>query len=138
MPLLQKIIWNRRHLIPAGHLSIWITSQKYRQIPYQIRVAFTHLIIFKLSNTEMNAIIEEHCPINVNEFKDICNYVYQKPHDFLFMCIENDFNNMFYRNFNKLKISNDKNIFNNFNGTEKNTEKNQEKNSEKTTNKETI
>lgn len=52
-------IFNRRHLLNNGMISILMTSQKYNFIPPFIRVNLNMIIIFKLTNKEMENIQKE-------------------------------------------------------------------------------
>jgi len=49
---LMKLIFNRRHLIPEGTVSILLTSQKYIVCPTRIRSCLSALILFKLNPSD--------------------------------------------------------------------------------------
>jgi hypothetical protein len=104
-----KIIYNMRHLCASGAkvnrphgMHIMITSQKYNKIPKEIRTVLSHMAVFKPSKTDMKEIHEEQLSIDYNVWENICKFVFDKPHQFLFY---NSRNSNFYKNFNKIEIS---------------------------------
>lgn len=94
-------IFNRRHILENGMISILITSQKYKMIPTTIRSNITLLFAFKLNNMDWKQIKEELIFSDTN-FDDIINYVFKDDsHAFLLYRIDTD---GYYKNFDKILI----------------------------------
>ena len=64
--LLQKILYNRRHITANGgddsnDVSIWLTTQAYNRIPLMLRKVANGLIAWKLKNVkEIQSIFDEY------------------------------------------------------------------------------
>ena len=97
---IMDLIFNRRHLLVNGMISILITSQKYKFIPSAIRSNITLLITFKLNNMDWKHINEEIIFSDAN-MDDILNFVFTDEHSFLIYRIDI---NVFYKNFDKMLI----------------------------------
>lgn len=110
-PILKKILYNRRHLLDNGMVSIIITTQKYRSIPTIVRAIINHIIFYRLNPLEEEAIEEEqfHSIDRSNSyqsFKKITNFVFnsetspeKNKHAFLLYNIA-DFK--FFKNFDEI------------------------------------
>jgi GTPase SAR1 family protein len=105
--ILHKLILNRRHCTTdnenpksAGN-SIMILSQKYNLLPLTLRNAISDLIIFKTNNNkEIFNIWEEFCQdLTFENFKKLLKYVFDKPHNFLYLKVNNPTETKFYKNF---------------------------------------
>ena len=110
---LAKILYNRRHITADGGdeangVSVWLTSQVYNRIPLMIRKAANGIIAFKLKNVkEIMSIYDEFVVgMTKEQFMQVLKYVYQKPYDFLFMNMDEPFDEMYHRGFNKLIFKN--------------------------------
>jgi hypothetical protein len=97
---LKKLIWNRRHLLNNGMLSILISTQKYKGIPAIIRVAMNVIIVFRLSPKEIKSIQEELIYSDI-DFDKICSFVFKEEGNFLIYNIKQ---NIFFKNFDQIKI----------------------------------
>ena len=96
--LLLHIINNRRH----ARVSIWLACQTYNSIPRQVRQGITDLFIFKINKTEMENIFNEMVEQHKKIFQDILQFVFDKPHNFLFL----DTNSQrLFKNWNEIIIS---------------------------------
>ncbi len=96
--LLLHIINNRRH----ARVSIWLACQTYNSIPRQVRQGITDLFIFKINKTEMENIFNEMVEQHKKIFHDILQFVFDKPHNFLFL----DTNSQrLFKNWNEIIIS---------------------------------
>jgi len=73
---LKKILFNRRHLIENGMVSIIITTQKYKSIPTVIRAIINHIIFFRLNPSEEDAIQDEQIHDTSVDFKSITKFVF--------------------------------------------------------------
>lgn len=93
---LIELATNRRHL----KLSIVLLSQFVRAIPRPVRFQITHLTVFKPANELDTKVIEEEF-INLPKetFKNLCRFVWDGPHDFLFIDKNYD---IFYKNLSKI------------------------------------
>ena len=106
---LAKILYNRRHITADGGdeangISVWLTSQVYNRIPLMIRKAANGIIAFKLKNVkEIMSIYDEFVVgMTKEQFMQVLKYVYKNPYDFLFMNMDEPFDEMYHRGFNKL------------------------------------
>ena len=104
--LLQKIFFNRRHLAGAGgSVSIIATSQTYNKIDPKLRKTASQLILYRNpQKKELESIFEEVILIPKKEFFDVLKYVYDKPHNFMFIDTTLPDNEMIFKNFNQLII----------------------------------
>ena len=98
---LKRLIHKHRHL----KLQILISVLTLKSLGRNLRSLLDVVILFKpKSQVEVGNFGEEVFGLNKQEMKDLFNYVYDKPYQFIFY---NQRNNSFYKNFNKLKISDD-------------------------------
>ena len=106
---LHKIFFNRRHLCGAGgSCSIMATSQSYNKIDPKLRKTASHCIFYKnLNKKEQDSIFDEIILIPRKEYADVCKYVYDKKHQFMFIDTNQNPDNMLYKNFNQLEVSSD-------------------------------
>ena len=99
--LLRRMAFNRRHL----HLSIFLLSQNYNQIPLTIRKTFSHFTMFKSPNKkEFENIFQEliYQPKDVAD--EIVRYVFKDKRDTLWGDVASG---RLFRNFNLLRIGNE-------------------------------
>lgn len=104
--LIRKIAMNRRHLSGyGGGVSIWITSQVYNAIPLCIRKCLSHLFLLNSKQRrEIDSLFDEHILIKKEDFYKILKHTFQEPRDFLYLDLQNTYDKMFHRNFNKLNL----------------------------------
>jgi hypothetical protein len=95
--LLRKIIFNRRHL----KVAIIILLQSYKSIPLEVRKLFNNIIMFKPSKVEFENLFEELFETDKDNSIDIMNYVFKKPHDYLFLNVDSQ---RYYKDFDELII----------------------------------
>lgn len=93
-PQMMNLIFNRRHLLNNGCISIILISQRYMTIPCYFRSTTTLLLFFKLNKKEYDSIISEH--LNWIEDKSILNI--RNDFDFLFINLSKG---IYYKNFLK-------------------------------------
>ena len=101
---LVSLFQNRRH----KQLTIWVISQKFKDIPTGIRSNLSHFITFKPKTIpEMESIYTEMLPFSKKYMLDFFEYLFAEKHSFLFvdMSMRKSANFEFYRKFNKLNIS---------------------------------
>lgn len=109
---LQRLIFNRRHKISGGSVTIWMTSQKLNCVPLNIRSMVSHLIAFKTSNeAETEALTKQYIHLKKDMVDLLFKVCYRKQTDFLFINVNvADERCKYYHNFNCLEIDeNDKN-----------------------------
>ena len=106
---LAKLVYNRRHITADGGdeangVSVWLTTQAHNRIPHMIRKVATRLIAFKLKNVkEIQSIFDEYVVgLTKEQFITILKFVYKTPFDFLYINMDESWDDMYYRNFNKL------------------------------------
>ena len=106
---LAKILYNRRHITADGGddsngVSIWLTTQAYNRIPLMLRKVANGLIAWKLKNVkEIESIFSEYVVgLSKEQFFDILKFVYRTPYDFLYINMDEPWDTMYHRNFNKL------------------------------------
>ena len=106
---LAKILYNRRHITADGGdeangVSVWLTTQAYNRIPLMIRKVASGLIAFKLKNVkEIQSIFDEYVVgLSKEQFIDILKYVYQTPFDFLYINMDEPWDDIYHRNFSQL------------------------------------
>jgi len=112
--VLHKMLLNRRHILynpndtDEEHISgcnSFITSQRYNLLPMTIRTSgISHLILFKITNMkDLNDVwIENANEMSFNQFKNICNFVWDSPHNFLYMILDEDISRKYHKNFDLL------------------------------------
>ena len=100
LKLMMRIFLNRRHL-KLSILSIAHSLTGKGALPYTIRKNLSHLILFKLSSG-MDILNQDYLNLPKQSFKELMDYVYQKPHDHLMIDLSN---NKLYKNFNPLSFS---------------------------------
>ena len=109
---LAKILYNRRHITADGGdaangISVWLTSQAYNRIPLMLRKVANGLIAFKLKNVqEIQSIYDEYVVgLTKEQFFEILKYVYKDAFDFLFINMDDPWDQMYHRNFSKLQLT---------------------------------
>eukprot|EP01050_Picozoa_sp_SAG11_P010490 SAG11_NODE_1052_length_6029_cov_4.823946_5_plen_156_part_00 len=109
---LAKILYNRRHITADGGddadgVSVWLTARAFNRIPLMIRKVANGIVAFKLKNVkEIISIYDEFVVgLTKEQFLDILKYVYKNPFDFLFINMDEPWDEMYHRNFFKLLMS---------------------------------
>lgn len=99
---INNFIFNRRHLIPNGMVSVIITSQKYNFIPSSIRSNVNLFISFRLNNIDWKT-VEDEIIFGDDNFDNITNYVFNIGEDSSpkFLIYRTD-NNKYFKNFDKI------------------------------------
>lgn len=98
IPELIELSTNRRHL----KLSIILLSQYVRAIPRPVRFQITSLVTFKPANQlDIGVIAEEFNSKPKLVFEDICRFVFEDKHSFLFINKDDD---TMYKNLCKIII----------------------------------
>lgn len=80
-PLIQRLFFNRRHLIHNGTISIIVVSQKYTKIPASIRSNSSWLILFKLNPKDFENVFEDAIALSKNKWQDVLQFVFEMDKD---------------------------------------------------------
>lgn len=102
---IKRMINNRRHIAgKCGNLSLIITSQVFNNLALSIRKSADVVIMFSSKNSaEIESIQKEYLSVVPKDtLKDIWDYVYKSPHDFLLIKPNDKAEDFLYKNFNKL------------------------------------
>jgi hypothetical protein len=102
---IMDFIFNRRHLLNNGMVSIIITSQKFTRIQTEIRSCISVLVFFKLNNLCLKKIYEDLIFLDRDKYDEVCMKVLQNPHDFLLYRLDTNF---LYKNSILIKNENGK------------------------------
>ena len=103
--LLQKILFNRRHLAGyGGSVSIIATSQSYVKIDPKLRKTCSHLIQYKPQKKEIENIFDDMITLPKKEFMDVLRFIYKKKHDFMFLDLQEQDTKQVHKNFTQLII----------------------------------
>ena len=101
---IMSFIFNRRHLLNNGMISIIISSQKYTFVPTCIRANITCMFCFLLNGIEFLNIKKE-IVFNPDIFDKMLDIVFKSKNNgtqpFLLYRIDND---TYFKNFDKIKI----------------------------------
>lgn len=98
--ILKNLAWNRRHL----KTSVWMLQQSLNSCDLSLRKVYTHLFIWKVSKKEWKLICEEYLPFEREFCDQLYRFVYTKPHDFLFIDLQNM---KLFKNFDEIILSDD-------------------------------
>lgn len=82
---LKEIIYNRRHL----KVHIIMLLQSYKSCPSDVRKMMTNVFIFKPAKQEFETLFEELFEMAKDNVLNIMNLVYDEPHQYLMLNIEN-------------------------------------------------
>jgi KaiC/GvpD/RAD55 family RecA-like ATPase len=82
--MLKRIIFNRRHL----KVHIVLMLQSFTTAPLVIRKLYTNVIMFKPAKKEFETLFEELFETKKDNAIDIMNFVYDKPHQYLFLNVD--------------------------------------------------
>lgn len=102
---LKNIVANQRHLKVVN----WIILQNYFALDNKIRELVNNIFLFKLSKTQMNKIFNECIETHKNKFDDIIKFVYNKPHEWMFINIGEQ---KIYKNFDEIIMDDDDDLEN--------------------------
>lgn len=98
-----KLLYNRRHI--GGGISILLTTQKYTKIPLELRTVATGVFFFATKNkTEIETLFDEFGNMKKINFYKLLEYIFDKPHNFLYLNLLEPVEKMYYKNFNHLQI----------------------------------
>ena len=96
--ILKRIIFNRRHL--KCHIIVML--QSFTTAPLVIRKLYTNVIMFKPSKKEFETLFEELFETKKDHAIEIMNFVYDKPHQYLFLNVDSQ---RMYKNFDEVIVN---------------------------------
>jgi len=105
MNVFKKLCFNGRHIL-GRHSSVatWIVSQKIKSIPLAIRSQANQVFFFDSTRAEKEVIIDEFSPLDKKEGHELFEFVFDKPHNFLFINLFLAKNVKMFKNFNNLTL----------------------------------
>ena len=98
--MLKRIIFNRRHL--KCHIVLML--QSFTTAPLVIRKLYTNVIMFKPAKKEFETLFLELFETKKDNAIDIMNFVYDKPHQYLFLNVDSQ---RMYKGFDELIFNKD-------------------------------
>ena len=110
--ILCSLLQNRRHLTQNNdkkgnaNLSIWITSQKYNMLPLCLRIALSHVAIFKSTNTQEKRAIQDElmCDLNKDQQEELLDTCWNRPYGFVFIDVNAPRSKRYHSNFDLIEI----------------------------------
>ena len=81
--------------------------QSYKSIPKEVRKLITNAIMFKPSKVEFEVFAEELFEMKREKAIELMNFVYEKPHQYLFLNVESQ---KMYRGFDEIIIHDKENL----------------------------
>jgi Cdc6-like AAA superfamily ATPase len=99
---IMEFIFNRRHLLNNGMISIILTSQKFTRIPTEIRSSTNVLIIFKMNNICRHKIYEDIIFEEKDKYEEVMKNVFGNKNIKQNFLIYRICNNTFYKNFDRI------------------------------------
>ena len=103
MNVFKKLVMNGRHIL-GKHSSVatWIVSQKIKSIPLQVRSQANSVYFFDSTKGEKEVIRDEYTPLDKKEGEELMEFVFDRPHNFLFINLFLPKNKRLFKNFNQL------------------------------------
>ena len=105
--IMCKTMMNRRHLSgEGGGVSIFLSSQVYNKIPCPVRKCLSHIsLLNSKQRRELDSLFDEHILISKPDFYKVLKHTFIEKRDFLYLDLQQPYDKMFHRNFNKLEIN---------------------------------
>lgn len=101
--IFRKLVMNGRHIL-GKHSSVitFIVSQKIKSIPLTIRSQANQIWLFDSTKAEKEVVRDEFLPLDKKEADEIYRYIYDKPHNFMFVNLFLPKDRRIFKNFNQL------------------------------------
>jgi len=99
----RKMVMNGRHIL-GKHSSLitFIVSQKVKSIPLTIRSQANQIFFFDSTKAEKEVVRDEFLPLDKNEADQLYKFIYDKPHNFMFVNLFIPKDRRIFKNFNQL------------------------------------
>ena len=105
MSIFRKLSMNGRHILGRNSsVALWIVSQKIKSVPLTIRAQTNQLWFFDSTRGEKEVVRDEFTPLDKKEADQLYDYVFDAPHNFLFINLLMPKNKRMFKNFNQLII----------------------------------
>lgn len=106
-PLLTQLIFNRRHLLLGGCVSVMIVAQKYTMIPARVRSNANWLLLFRLNPADFDAVYKDVVMMTHDQWSELLEFVFggadvEKKFSNLGIWVERD---KYFMNFRELEFS---------------------------------
>tara|TARA_R100001015_G_C4614200_1_gene170023 strand:+ start:413 stop:1153 length:741 start_codon:yes stop_codon:yes gene_type:complete len=101
--IFRKLVMNGRHIL-GKHSSLitFIVSQKVKSIPLTIRSQANQIFFFDSTKAEKGVVQDEFLPLDKKEADQLYNYIYDRPHNFMFVNLFIPKDRRIFKNFNQL------------------------------------
>jgi len=107
MNTFRKMVMNGRHILGNySSLMTMLVSQKIKAIPAAIRSQANSIYFFNSTRQEKEVLRDEFLPLDKQEANQLYDYVFDRPHNFLFVNLSMPKNIRNFKNFNQLKLEN--------------------------------
>jgi len=105
--IFRKICYNGRHILGKfSSLMTMLVSQKIKEISLAIRSQANSIYFFNSTRQEKEVLRDEFLPLDKQEANQLYEYVFDRPHNFLFVNLSMPKNIRNFKNFNQLKLEN--------------------------------
>ena len=103
MGTFRKMVMNARHIL-GKHSSLitFIVSQKIKSIPLTIRSQSNQLFFFDSTKAEKEVMRDEFLPLDKQEANQLYKFIFDKPHNFMFVNLFIPKDRRIFKNFNQL------------------------------------
>lgn len=101
--IFRKLVMNGRHIL-GKHSSLitFIVSQKVKSIPLTIRSQANQIFFFDSTKAEKEVVRDEFLPLDKKEADQLYSFIYDKPHNFMFVNLFIPKDRRIFKNFNQL------------------------------------
>jgi len=107
MNTFRKMVMNGRHILGKySSLMTMLVSQKIKAIPLAIRSQANQIFFFNSTRQEKEVLRDEFLPLDKQEANELYDYVFDRPHNFLFVNLSMPKNTRNFKNFNQLTLEN--------------------------------
>lgn len=107
LSVFRKLVMNGRHILGKySSVALWIVSQKIKSVPLTIRSQANQIFFFDSTKQEKEVIRDEFTPLDRKESDKLYEYVFDKPHNFLFINLFLPKFKRMFKNFNQLILKN--------------------------------
>lgn len=107
LSVFRKLVMNGRHILGKySSVALWIVSQKIKSVPLTIRSQANQIFFFDSTKQEKEVIRDEFTPLDKKESDKLYEYVFDKPHNFLFINLFLPKFKRMFKNFNQLILKN--------------------------------
>ena len=107
MTAFRKASMNGRHILGKhSSLALWLVSQKVKSIPLTLRAMSNQVFFFDSTKSEKEVIRDEYLPLDKVEADLLYDYVFDEPHNFLFVNLQYPKYSRMFKNFNQLQLKN--------------------------------